>query len=175
MGQRDVKTRMRSLLDSLDYSFEEFTFDGFAEWIVQQRARSIIFIPYTFPSDLFGAWVKGSDKDFIAFETDTPAIHQTHIKLHEMAHMLCGHPTVEIGKRQTQALLCSVLGPEPDVDLQASLLRSTHSNENEEEAEVLTSLIQERVYRNARMEELYKVVSGDHTAFFMSYLEQLKG
>jgi hypothetical protein len=56
MGQRDIKTRMQSLLDSLDYGFEEFTFDGFVEWIVQQRARSIVFIPYTFPSDLFGAW-----------------------------------------------------------------------------------------------------------------------
>ena len=175
MGQRDVKTRMRSLLDILDYGFEEFTFDGFAEWIVQQRARSIIFIPYTFPSDLFGAWVKGSDKDFIAFETDTPAIHQTHIKLHEMAHMLCGHPTVEIGKRRTQVLLCSALGPEPDVDLHASLLRSTHSDENEREAETLTALIQERVQKHARMEELYKTVSGDHTAFFMAYVEQLKG
>jgi hypothetical protein len=174
MGQQDIKTRMQTLLDSLDYDFEEFTLDGFVEWIAQQRERSIVFIPYTFPSDVSGAWVKGSDEDFIAFEIDTPAIHQTHIKLHEMAHMLCGHPTVEIGKTQTQALLRSVIGPEPDVDLQASLLRSTYSNENEEEAEMLTSLIQGQVQRHAKMEELYEVVESDHATAFVGYIETLK-
>ncbi len=172
MDKRDIKRRMRSLLDELDYDFSQFTIDDFTRWLVKRRGREIVFNPRVLPTTIFGAWVKGIRKDFVFYEPNTPVVHQAHSQLHEMCHMLCGHPTVEAD--DAQFLLRHAGG----IDLAAFdslLLRSIHTDENEQEAEMLASLIQERVYQHARMEELYKTVSGDHTTFFMSYLEHLKG
>ena len=172
MGKRDVKTRMRGLLNELDYDFSRFTSDDFTRWLERRREREIVFLPYVLPTTIFGAWVKGVREDFVLYEPNTPIVHQAHSQLHEMCHMLCGHPTVEADDAQF------LLRHAGNVDLtvfDSLLLRSIHSDENEREAEMLTALIQERVQKHARMEELYKTVSGDHTAFFMSYLEHLKG
>lgn len=182
MSQADVNARMRVLLDGLCYDFRDFTLEGFAEWLAQQRGRKIAFVPRAMPPKVFGACVKGngvdasvlkrieasaiifgaeakgSDTDVIFYEIDTPVVHRAHIQLHELSHLICGHPTVEIGSQQIQALLRSV-GPMAPADLEFLLLRSIHSDEAEEEAETLTNLIQDRVLRHAKLEELYKAIS----------------
>jgi hypothetical protein len=166
--KQNVKTRMQGILDNLNYQFEDFTVDGFVEWVEQQRERPIVFLPQALPSPIFGAWVKGHDRDVIVFETDTSAIHQTHIKLHEMAHMLCDHPTVELEEEEIQILF---RGANVDLELQPLLLRSQHSDENEREAEMLTSLIQKRVLRHDRFQGLVKVMPVDDR--FAAYIEAM--
>ncbi len=63
MGQPNVKARMQALLDEIDYDFSCFTLNDFARWLEQRRERSIIFVPREMPAALFGAWVKGINKD----------------------------------------------------------------------------------------------------------------
>lgn len=168
MKKQNVKTRMQGILDSLNYEFEHFTVDGFVEWIEQQRERPIVFLPHALPPPIFGVWVKGHDRDVIVFETNTPAIHQTHIKLHEMAHMLCDHPTVELEEEEIQMLF---RGANVDPALQPLLLRSKYSDENEREAEMLTSLIQKGVLRYNRLQELVKVMPVDGR--FAAYIDAM--
>ena len=164
MNQRDTKIRMQTLLDSLDYDFRQFTLDDFTRWLERHRGRKIAFIPLPLPAAMFGAWVKGITEDCVFYEQNTPGVHQAHIQLHELSHMMCGHPTVDLSQHTGGGLAVS----------HSLLLRSAHSDENEQEAEILTALIQERVQRHARMEELYKTVESDHGNFLMTYLETLR-
>jgi len=160
---------MRALLAELDYDFSCFTMEGFTHWLEARRARKILFVPRPMPATLYGAWLAGANCDYIFYEVDTPSIHQAHIQLHEMSHMLCGHSTARIGLQEAQILLRQAAGPEPlaqraDTALtryESLLLRSTHSDEAELEAETLTALIQEQVLRHARLRELTTVVSSD--------------
>jgi hypothetical protein len=153
--RREQTQRVKALLDELDYDFSSFTLEGFADWLAQRRRRQIVFVPKSMPASISGAWVKGHDKDYIFYEMDTPIVHQAHIQLHEMAHMLCGHPTVEVGPQQTQALLRHT-GRIDSQALEHLLQRSVHSGQAEEEAESLTLFVQERVFAHKRAEELYK-------------------
>ena len=172
--RREQTQRVKALLDELDYDFSSFTLEGFADWLAQRRRRQIVFVPKSMPASISGAWVKGHDKDYIFCEMDTPIVHQAHIQLHEMAHMLCGHPTVEVGPQQTQALLRHT-GRIDSQALEHLLQRSVHSGQAEEEAESLTLFVQERVFAQKRAEELYKTVPPDIATEFEDYFQKLEG
>jgi len=150
---------MQVLLAELDYDFSGFTMEGLICWLEDRRGRKILFVPWSMPPTLFGAWLVGEDCDYVFYESDTLPIHQAHIQLHEIAHILCGHPTLKIGSQQAQILLRHAR-PNP-VGYESLPLRSTHSDEAEHEAETLTALIQEKVLRHARLQELTTVVSTD--------------
>lgn len=176
MDQPNVKARMQALLAEINYDFSHFTLNDFARWLEQRRERSIIFVPREMPATLFGAWVKGIDKDYVFFEQNTISIHQAHIQLHEMAHMICQHPTVELESDQVHAILRHV-GPADFSDcIESLLLRSVHSDEVEEEAEMLTSLIQERVLSARRLSELHNAISreSDFAAYFAAYIQAME-
>lgn len=106
MRRRNVKARMRQLLDEIDYDFSHFTLEEFARWLEDRRGRRIVFVPWTMPPALSGAWAaECGGSDYIFYEEHTHPLHQAHIKLHELAHMLCGHSTVEVGSGRVQAFL----------------------------------------------------------------------
>ena len=172
--RREQTQRVKALLDELDYDFSSFTLEGFADWLAQRRRRQIVFVPKSMPASISGAWVKGHDKDYIFYEMDTPIVHQAHIQLHEMSHMLCGHPTVEVGPQQTQALLRHT-GRIDSQALEHLLQRSVHSGQAEEEAESLTLFVQERVFAHKRAEELYNTVPPDVATEFEDYFQKIEG
>jgi len=161
---RSTKTRMKALLTELDYDFSRFTLDGFARWLAKRRGQPIVFVPWEMPPSLFGAWIASDGRDYIFFDRDTQPIHQTHIKLHEMAHILCDHPTARV--ESEQALLVA------DPTVSKALLRSTHSDQEEQEAETLATLIQEQILRHAARQRDIDGVSWDRdfAKSFSSYL-----
>jgi len=101
----------------------------------------------------------GDDRDYIFYEADTLPIHQVHIQLHEMAHMLCGHPALVINSQQARILLRQA-HPSPSL-YESLLLRSIRPDEMELEAETLTALIQEQVLRHSTLEKLTTALSSD--------------
>jgi alkanesulfonate monooxygenase SsuD/methylene tetrahydromethanopterin reductase-like flavin-dependent oxidoreductase (luciferase family) len=143
---------MCAILEEVDYDFSQFTMEGFRCWLEQRRGRRIEFVPWTPRSTLSGAWLAATNGcDYVFYDEDTPAIYQAHVQLHEMAHMICGHPAVEIGFLN-----------QADADtIESLLLRSVHPAETDLEAEMLASLIQERVLRHGRLQELLKAISSD--------------
>ncbi len=168
---------MQALLDSLDYDFSQFTLEDFVSWLEWRRGRKIKFVAQEMPATLHGAWLKGIDEDFVFFEANTPALHQAHNQLHEMSHMLCGHPTLEVGPEQVHLLLRHTGSTLDPAALDSFLLRSVYTDLADQEAEMLTALIQERVMRHARLDELYKVVSseGGFANYFAAYVERMEG
>ena len=85
-----------------------------------------------------GIWIGTAEADCIYYEQATSAFHQTHIVMHEIAHMLLGH------RGQTPAWqgVARVLAPDLDPELIRLILgRGTYGAREEEEAETLASLI----------------------------------
>ncbi|MFF2191647.1 hypothetical protein [Streptomyces sp. NPDC058157] len=116
----------------------------------ERRGRPIHLIPTAFPErHLFGIWLKTDDFDIIAFEKAASASHKEHIIAHELAHIAFDH------QGSLQLDQAGPAAPEPegaggagglfsDVDPEAVrgvLMRSRYSDDEEQEAETMASLI----------------------------------
>jgi hypothetical protein len=160
----NTRKKMQALLAEVEaeYDFEQFTMEGFIYWLQQRRGREIVLIPYPISTTTAsGAWLAGDDRDFVFYDEATLPIHQTHIQLHEMAHMLCGHPTLKVGREGLSILFRGMVGAAEQAEQEAESLfvRFAHSREAEREAEVLASLIQKKVLHYGRMRELLTLPS----------------
>jgi len=162
--------RVLACLAAIDYDFDRFTLEGFVRWVEHKRGRPIVFVPCHLPATVFGGWVFAGDRDYVFYEADTPPLHQAHIRLHEMAHMLLGHPTLRVDVQQTQALRGETGTDLTSVD--ALRLRSAHSDELEQEAELLATLIRDRALRRTRSRTLAGITAQDQKlAGFIKLLE----
>ena len=152
----DIKARMRERLREIDkvYDFSHFTFPSFQAWIEQTRGKPLRLVPDKMIPHFFGAWIETDEEDFVFYKEDTIPLHQTHIVLHEMAHMLCGHPTLRLDRKKIAAYVRG------EVDIASLLLRSPRTDEMEWEAELLAALIQESIFSHARVQELIGAVLG---------------
>ena len=161
---------MQALLESLDYDFDDFTLEGFRSYLEHRRGRKLVFVPWQLPASLTGAWLAADGCDFVFYARDTLPIHQAHIQLHEMAHMLCDHTGMEIDDAIIRAFRAFC----PSQEAERLLLRSTHSDLDELEAETLASLIQREALRNARLHQLTAVISEDFGSYFSKYIQTLR-
>jgi hypothetical protein len=150
----DIKARMEGRLRAIcqEYNFANFTFSSFRAWLEKSRGRPIRLVPDKLVPQFFGAWMAASDEDYIFYKEDTVSLHQGHILLHEMAHMLCGHPTLTL---TDEVIVAHLRG---ELSISSLLLRSTRSSEMEWEAEILAALIQETIFAHERVQELTQVV-----------------
>jgi Zn-dependent peptidase ImmA (M78 family) len=122
--------------------------DSLCERISQQRGRPIHRIPIPMRSNHpCGFWVATEHADFILYEANTSKAHQEHIIVHELAHIICCHRgSVTIDDASAELLF-------PDLDpglVRDMLRRSGYSDNQEREAEILASMILERVNRHPR-------------------------
>jgi hypothetical protein len=91
-----------------------------------------------------GLWISMPGADYILYDPDTSRLHAEHIVLHELGHMLCGH-TIAAGVRNST--IARLL---PDIDprtVARVLGRACYSNAQEQEAEMLASVIWARAAR----------------------------
>lgn len=153
----DIEQRIAERFQQISdrYDFSGFTLPGFIAWTEKERGKSIKMTPWAMPATIFGAWMEAEDIDYIFYYGDAIPLHKAHIQLHELAHMLCGHETIRV----TNEALASILMDE--FSAANLLLRSTKSNQEEQEAELLTSLIQEQLHRHARFHELTAAATAD--------------
>ncbi len=161
---------MQALLKSLDYDFDNFTMEGFRSYLEQRRGRKLIFVPWTMPASVTGAWLAADGCDFVFYDRNALPIHQAHIQLHEMAHMVCDHSGLKTDALGLQAF--RAFGPTQETD--RLLLRSAHSDLDEMDAETLASLIQRQALRNARLHHLTEIVSEDFGSYLSKYLQTLQ-
>ncbi|MFC3453381.1 ImmA/IrrE family metallo-endopeptidase [Amycolatopsis speibonae] len=79
--------------------------------------------------------------DYIFYTRDTSPLHQRHILLHELGHLLCGHVEGEMLPETVAAMVT----PSLSVDLVRRVLgRTTYAQEQEKEAELVASLLMRR-------------------------------
>ncbi|GGS30779.1 ImmA/IrrE family metallo-endopeptidase [Actinokineospora fastidiosa] len=83
-----------------------------------------------------GLWLSTRDEDYVFYDADTGRAHQEHIILHEIGHLICGHTG---GGDPVPDLF-----PDLDPDLvRAMLARTTYSDEQEQQAEIMAYLLAE--------------------------------
>ena len=113
-----------------------FEVERFAHMLAARRGRTIVLKAIHTQGGTLGAWIPTRGADFIVYEERTAALHQQHIILHELSHILCQHEPAE-----TDAGLFPDLRPEM---VRTALRRHRYSSDAELEAELLASLIRER-------------------------------
>ncbi|WP_405977824.1 hypothetical protein [Streptomyces sp. NBC_00158] len=124
--------------------------DELHAYLSEQRGRPIHLIPTAFPErHLFGIWLKTDDFDIIAFEKAASASHKEHIIAHELAHIAFDHngsvqldqlgagPAPAAGRGDAGGLFSDV---DPEA-VRGVLMRSRYSDDEEQEAETMASLI----------------------------------
>ncbi len=156
----DAKSRAEQTLKELRYDFQDFTIKGFLSFVSESKGREIITIPWRMPATLFGAWMSDAEepKEYIFYRDDVPAMHQIHIQLHELAHFLLGHPTLQINRKMIAEVL-ERRASLPFADLPR--LRSPRQTDFEPEAEMLASLIQEQVIQSSNLDQLINGLSSE--------------
>ncbi|WP_225850427.1 ParH-like protein [Streptomyces sp. HPF1205] len=146
-GDRRLWHRCRNLVDGLPLPnpFDTATFVGV---LAMTRGRPIRLVPVTARPHLpCGLLVSTDDTDCILYPADTTPLHQQHIQLHEAAHILCGHQEASA----VAASAAEVLLPHLPASLVARVLgRTVYTEPQEEEAELVASLILHRAARLAR-------------------------
>ncbi|GAA1945608.1 ParH-like protein [Kitasatospora viridis] len=140
--RRQLWQRCQRRVDELELP-DPFDVTGFIRLLAARRGRPIELIPVTARPQLpCGLLVTTDRADCILYLADTTPLHQQHILLHEAAHLLCGHHE-DPGTRLSaaEALLPNLSG----ALVQRVLGRTVYAEPQEQEAELVASMILHRV------------------------------
>ncbi len=135
-----MQRRCEAILRGVDLPVP-FDVQTFTEGLAARRGRPILLSPIASWPGPCGAWVASLAVDYIFYEQATSPLHQQHIILHELSHLLCGHTPVTVAETEVTHLLFPAVRPDA---VQRLLRRTGYSAINEQEAELLASLIWER-------------------------------
>lgn len=118
------------------------------ERVADSRGRPIRLLPMAMPgAGLFGLWIAAEGCDYIVYERSTSRLHQEHIIVHELAHVLCQHETGPNAGTEHAGRLFDRL----DVATVRSVLArsAAYSTGEEQEAEMIASLVLEQADRGS--------------------------
>ncbi|MEU7560284.1 CUE domain-containing protein [Streptomyces eurythermus] len=105
----------------------------------EMRNKPIHIVPMAIPGySLNGMWISTRMADFVIYEASTTRAHQEHIIAHELAHILCGHQAIDNADNAVLRQLFPDIAPEV---VRRVLQRTRYSDSNEQEAEIVASLL----------------------------------
>ncbi|MDI5977987.1 hypothetical protein [Amycolatopsis magusensis] len=116
------------------------------------RGKHIRLVAHPIPvPGPFGVWISTKSVDYILYQEETSRLHQDHIILHELGHILAGHQSdeeddtllAELYPTMTPARLRAQyadIGPDA---VRRALRRASFGNEQEREAETVATIILE--------------------------------
>jgi hypothetical protein len=167
-GTAEFWERCRHTVEKLELP-DPFDVEAFIASLARERGRPIDLMPVTAQPNLpCGLVITTDHADWIVYRADTTAVHRQHILLHEAAHLVCGHAEADLmggagAEAGTSAgtgteagigagaAAASSLMPHLSPDLIRSVLgRTVYSEPDEREAELVASLILQRVQRRGR-------------------------
>ncbi|WP_327679890.1 hypothetical protein [Kitasatospora sp. NBC_00458] len=140
---RGFKARCDALIGQLDVP-ARYTVESLADAVARWRGRPLRLIPLPRAdargSGICGAWIALGESDHVYYSAVTSPVHQAHIVLHELAHILLDHR--QGGEPDHEGL--RRLFPDLDPAMAARLLardRTRTTTGQEREAELLASLM----------------------------------
>ena len=149
VDRQSLIKKINALVDGLEYDFSRFEIRDFVAWVAEKRGRQIELVPMQFSSDAFAAWVPDDEDltDYVFYEPGLVEVRTNQFILHEIGHMLLRHQPRKLSQEISN--LVRNLRHEPNPGLGGTamgLLRSIdYTDDQEEEAETFSSLIQARV------------------------------
>jgi hypothetical protein len=154
---RDLRCRCETIVRTLDQRIGgipvPFDLNALLDQLETDRGRPIELVPFsaTAPGKPCGMWVGTNRRDLIYHEEATSLLHQDHIILHEIGHMVCNHTGTALSNAdQVRSLLTSLLRTDAVRDQVGTVLgRGAYTTVEEQEAELIATLIMERAARTA--------------------------
>jgi hypothetical protein len=143
----DLKSlRRRCLLRVRELAIPQpFDLTELCAHIAASRGRDIRLLPMALPSTgPCGLWMATEQTDYIVYQQSTTPLHQEHIVLHEVGHLLCRHGEGRSLDNDHIGLAFRRLDP---AAVQRILARTRYSTDEEREAEMIASLILHRARR----------------------------
>jgi Zn-dependent peptidase ImmA (M78 family) len=141
---RAARKRCTRLLRELRFR-QPFVLADFIDHVEQRRGRPIKLVP----SDLDGTGPCGlmlatDDKDLVLFPESASQLHQEHIVVHEIGHLLFGHAEAAADVADEDAELEALRRLAPDIPLEMIrrlLARTSYEEQHEREAEVFATML----------------------------------
>jgi hypothetical protein len=96
------------------------------------------------PADAPGLLVSAVGRFWLFFERYTTELHQEHVKLHEVGHLLLAHEATDVLDPDTSRRLLPNLDP---ATVKRMLQRTRYTKQQERDAETVASLILEQANR----------------------------
>lgn len=153
---RSLWQRAREVADAVSLP-EPFDAGAFVAALAAERGRPIELMPVSAPEGApCGLLMSTEHADYILYPTNTTALHRRHILLHEVGHLLCGHVGADGGADGVaiDAAAGRQLMPNLSPELVRRVLgRTTYTEVQEREAELVASLLAQRVVRPAEPRE----------------------
>ena len=143
MDIKALRRRCEHVLDGVDIP-DPFDVDAFASTIAGRRQRALHLLPKQTPVGPCGVWLAMPEADYVFYENGTSAVHREHIILHELGHLLGEHEAHETIDDDVLRELFPQLDP---AMVRRVLGRTTYSAAEEQEAEMIASMVLERVGR----------------------------
>jgi hypothetical protein len=96
MNLRHLRRICAARVEALDLPFP-FDVHKLCKSVERARGRMIHLVPRTLPAGSpSGLCVSTNVGDYIFYESQTSALHQEHIILHEVGHLLCEHRAASV-------------------------------------------------------------------------------
>lgn len=139
MKERELRRRCKRELRALGIQ-PPLQVDVLCRLLGERRGRPIRLVPYSLPvPGPFGVWLGTASADYILYQQETSKIHQDHIILHEVGHILADHQSDDTDDEFWRQMA-------PDLSLDAvrrALRRTSYDQEHEREAELVATIILE--------------------------------
>jgi hypothetical protein len=146
VGRRTIRARCERALDGIDVP-RPFDVDSLCAAVSARRGRPLRLLPKPVEAGPCGIWIAFEHVDVVYYEAGTSTLHKNHIIAHELGHLLCGHNASGLESPD----LLATLFPNLSRALVASVMgRTTYSTVEEQEAELIATLLLERSGLNDR-------------------------
>ncbi|RSN46578.1 hypothetical protein DMH12_29150 [Streptomyces sp. WAC 04229] len=145
MKLRGLRRRCKALIRDLDIQ-RPFDVHTLIQSVAQRRGRPIQLVAIAMPAgSACGLFVSTAGTDYIFYEKHASPLHQEHIIVHELGHLLCGHVRLTDVNNDISRLLMPTLSPNM---IERVLQRTYYNTPEEKEAEMIASLILQGVDRS---------------------------
>ncbi|MYZ37866.1 MULTISPECIES: hypothetical protein [unclassified Streptomyces] len=137
--ERKLRRYCRHLLRQLEIQ-PPLRVDELCLRLGEHRGKTIQLIPWALPiPGPFGVWLSQPDEESIFYQAETTPVHQDHIILHEIGHIIADHQDDGSTGEEFPGL-----GPDyPHDAVTRGFRRTCYTEEYELEAELVATIIQE--------------------------------
>lgn len=137
----ELQRKCQKILDELQAP-QANSFEEICDWAQGLRGRPLILQILPEQAAVAGAcglWLGADDADYVFFEPHTARLHQEHIILHEIGHMLADHHRADASDPEDLARQL-LDGLEPRL-VKRLMARTSYTTSEEQEAEMIASLL----------------------------------
>lgn len=137
-----IQRRCRKVLDDL-HAPQTNSFEVICAWVEELRGRPLILreLPAQIAeTGLCGLWLGTDEADLVFYQAHTVLLHQQHIILHELGHILCDHGRTASNSEAAEQLSGLFSGLQPQL-IKRIMARARYTAVEEQEAEMIASLL----------------------------------